>query len=97
MVWGGDTVTGGNDSEETAGRSIAGAANIAAGKRWIEQMAIWIALNNDSTLDDSSAILQQFRSMAANSRFAWLTTIGTKLADGDFDDATACLLIALMH
>ena len=62
--------------------------------QWMAQYALWQALSADSTLADSSAILQEFRTNAANSRFGYLTNIENDLASGDLSDAQSLLDIA---
>jgi hypothetical protein len=88
LVGGGDTVTTGNGDE---GRSTAGSVNTRAGRRWIAQMSAWQAMLADSTMADSAADLQEFKTLAANSRFVWLTSIADNIANGNYDAATSAM------
>ena len=59
--------------------------------KWINQFELWKTLQTDTTLVDSSAALMQFATMAANSRYAYLTNIETQLAYGNIDSAMTML------
>jgi hypothetical protein len=91
LVGGGDTVVTGNGSDEGEGRSTAGSVNTRAGRRWIAQMSAWQAMLADSTIADSSADLLEFKTLAASSRYAWLTQIADNIANGNYDAASSAM------
>lgn len=60
--------------------------------QWMAQLSLYEMTVLDSTLRDSSDVLDSFMVAAAGSRFQWLTAIETALADSDI--ATAQTLLA---
>jgi len=58
---------------------------------WIGQYALWNAILADTSLVDSSATIAEFATLAASSRYKYLTDIEHLLAIGDFTDATTML------
>ena len=91
MVGGGDSVTTGDGSDSLEERSTEGSANIKAGRRWMNQMAVWEALQNDTAMADSFPVLQSFKVLAANSRYKWLTDIGASISEGNYSTANSLL------
>ena len=60
---------------------------------WMAQLVTWEAVHRDTTLTDSSALLSEFKTLAAGSRLAYLTNLEQLLAGGDVPGATAQLAI----
>jgi hypothetical protein len=54
-------------------------------------MSAWQAMLADSTMADSAADLQEFKTLAANSRYVWLTSIADNIANGNYDAATSAM------
>jgi hypothetical protein len=54
---------------------------------WITQLALYQYLLSDTAIVDSSTILQEFMTLAASSRFAYLNHIEGLLADGHYGAA----------
>ena len=65
--------------------------NNARRNNWMAQMYLWEHLQADSSIADSSLILQKFTSLAAGSRCAYLTSISNAINAGDI--AAAEILI----
>ena len=63
------------------------------GQNWIAQNSIWQSIQLDNSLKDSSAILNQFATMAASSRYKWLGDIEAAIMSGD--ESTANTLLAM--
>jgi hypothetical protein len=61
---------------------------------WMAQFGLWQAMLQDTTLPDSSDLLQEFMLMGANSRFKYLTDLENLLADENYDDAQHMLDVA---
>ena len=63
--------------------------------RWMAQMGLYKAMVSDTSLADSSAILHQFRDMAATSRYAWVSRIDSALSNEDTTTAAALLAMGI--
>jgi len=62
-------------------------------KNWIGQFGIWQVISVDTVLDDSLAqAMAAFKTVAAGTRYEWLTAIEMALSEGD--TATAATLLA---
>ena len=59
-------------------------------KNWIRQMQTWKTIRNDTTAD-TSAVLHTFKTMAANSRYKYLTDIEDNIMAGNYTAATSLL------
>ena len=60
---------------------------------WISQLQVWEAVNRDSTLTDSSALLNEFKVRAGSSRFAYLSQVEQLLASGNISAAASLLAV----
>jgi hypothetical protein len=60
-------------------------------KSWIGQFELWKTMLADTTLQDSSSVLHVFDSMAAKSRYAYITDMATQISLGNFDSVTIML------
>jgi hypothetical protein len=60
-------------------------------RTWIGQYFLWQTLQTDSSLAAASPVLSQFQSMAASSRFAYMSNIETDIANRDFTSALSLL------
>ena len=66
-------------------------ADYAPEMNWITQMSIYQAIQEDSTLADSSVLLQHFAYLAQHSRYARLTEAENYLSTGHLDSVTNIL------
>ena len=58
---------------------------------WTSQMITFQAMQADTTMPDTSALLNAFEQMGQNSRYGWLTAIEDNLANEQYDKARAQL------
>jgi hypothetical protein len=62
-----------------------------AGRRWINQMAVWDAMQSDTAMADSIPTLLAFKALAAHSRYKWLTDMAALIATNNYSGAQSLL------
>ena len=60
-------------------------------QRWISQYGVWQAILADSSMADSSAELTMFKSLAAASRYAYITAIEDSITNESYSAALALI------
>ncbi len=78
--------------EQVAQDSVQYSSSYQARDAWMAQLAMYQNLMGDSSLTDSSVILQDFVTTATNSRFDWIVQLGNAIGNGQ--DSLADTLLA---
>lgn len=79
-----------SSNEAVALGQVTSASNTAI-SMWMAQFQLWQTLQVDSTMAASSPILTEFQTMAASSRFAYITTLENQIANSDLTGASGTI------
>jgi len=80
--------------EKVSQQQLALGTNVKPGY-WMAQHHVWRSVNMDSTLTDSSDVLQNFQSMSVGTRFDQMTSIEDNLVAGNLTTAVSLLTTTL--